>query len=44
MTNFKRSFRLNHKKKILKQSAKLNIKSLIDQIMNFEKNEKLNKN
>ena len=43
MTNFKRNFRLNHKKKILKQSTKLNMKNLIDQIMNFEKNERLNK-
>ena len=43
MTNFKRNFRLNHKRKILKQSAKLNMKNLIDQIMNFEKDEKLDK-
>ena len=37
MTNFKRDFRLNHKRKILKQSTKLNIRNLIDQIMNFKK-------
>ena len=43
MTNFKRSLRLNHKRKILKQSAKLNMKNLIDQIMNFEENERLDK-
>ena len=43
MTNFKRGLRLNHKRKILKQSAKLNMKNLIDQVMNFEKDEKLNK-
>ena len=43
MTNFKRDLRLNYKKKILKQSAKLNMRNLIDQIMNFEKNERLNK-
>ena len=43
MTNFKRDLRLNHKRKILKQSAKLNMRNLIDQVMNFEKDERLDK-
>ena len=43
MTNFKRGLRLNHKRKILKQSAKLNMRNLIDQVMNFEEGERLGK-
>ena len=43
MTNFKRGFRLNHKRKILEQSTKLNMRNLIDQVMDFEKNKRLSK-
>ena len=43
MTNFKRGLRLNHRRKILKQSAKLNMRNLIDQVMDFEEGERLSK-